>query len=122
MSEGINPLEHAHYKSEELEKARQLLDDAEGKLDEAAKIFCSNKQYLSPENAFYVYMTGHMPNLKVVNIKDGKHDKSATSNRYQEIYVLHKSGMSNKDIAQVYGMKKSTIATILSRIRHNVVR
>lgn len=41
MSEGINPLEHAHYKSEELEKARQLLDDAEGKLDEAAKIFCS---------------------------------------------------------------------------------
>lgn len=28
MSEGINPLEHAHYKSEELEKARQLLDDA----------------------------------------------------------------------------------------------
>lgn len=27
------------------------------------------KQYLSPENAFYVYMTGHMPNLKVVNIK-----------------------------------------------------
>ena len=41
MSEGINPLEHAHYKSEELEKARQLLDDAKGKLDEAAKIFCS---------------------------------------------------------------------------------
>lgn len=80
------------------------------------------KKYLSPENAFYVYMTGHMPNLKVMNIKDGKHDKSATSNRYQEIYALHKSGMSNKDIAQVYGMKKSTITTILSRIRHNVVR
>ena len=75
------------------------------------------KRYLSPENAFYVYMTGHMPNLK-----DGKRDKSATGNRYKEIYALHKSGMSNKDIAQVYGMKKSTIATILSRIRHNVVR
>lgn len=41
MSEGTNHLEHAHYKSEELEKARQLLDEAEGKLDEAAKIFCS---------------------------------------------------------------------------------
>ena len=80
------------------------------------------KRYLSPENAFYVYMTGHMPNLKVVNIKDGKRDKSATGKRYKEIYALHKSGMSNKDIAQVYGMKKSTIATILSRIRHNVKR
>lgn len=60
------------------------------------------KQYLSPENAFYVYMTGHMPNLKVVNIKDGKHDKSATSNRYQEIYALHKSGMSNKDLSLIH--------------------
>ena len=36
MSEGINPLEHAHYKSEELEKARQLLDDAKGKPESAA--------------------------------------------------------------------------------------